>query len=357
VAADQLDRGRLERAFRRVEATARDGIAGYAALAVGRSEGPVRIAAFGPDGELPTPPRSAIASITKPITAVAVMQLVEAGLLDLSEPIRTYLPWFDPPAAPDGQAPAGSSPLTAWHVLTHTAGLADAPRGEGVTDADRGTILDSLGRTPLSWLPGASYRYTSDSFYLLAALVDELGEEPYPAHLRRRIFEPLGMASTTFDPRDPGPLPAWLGGGRPGHGPDAARVDEMARLSMPGGGLWSTPEDVLQFGLAMLAGGTLAGTRILGRSSVELMTRHHTADVWDPGPPPRRPTYGLGWGLLEWSRALPVGDGAFGHSGASGSLLVVDPARDLVVVHLRDEWGATMRLSHEAVAAVYGALP
>ena len=59
----------------------------------------------------------------------------------------------------------------------------------------------------------------------------------------------------------------------------------------------------------------------------------------------------------EWSRTLPVGRGAFGHSGASGSLLVVDSERDLVVVHLRNEWGATMRLTHEAVAAVYGALP
>jgi CubicO group peptidase (beta-lactamase class C family) len=283
------------------------------------------------------------------------MQLVEEGLLDLSEPIRTYLPWFDPPAA-DARATAGANPVTTWHILTHTAGLADVPWDDGVTDADPRTIVRTLAQTPLSWPPGTSYRYTSDSFYLLSALVDELGDEPYAAHLRRRIFEPLGMTSTTFDPRDPGPPQAWLGGGRADHGPDAARLEEMVRLSMPGGGLWSTPGDVLQLGLAMLSGGKLADSRIVGRSSIELMTRLHTADVWDPGPPPRRPTYGLGWGLLESSRALPVGTGAFGHSGATGSLLVVDPARDLVVVHLRDEWGATMRLSHEAVAAVYGAL-
>jgi len=355
----ELDPGRLDRAFERVETSVRDGAAAYAALAVGRSNGPVRIAAYGPAGELGTAPRSAIASITKPITSVAVMQLVEGGRLDLSEPVRTYLPWFDPPPAQAGEdrdTPA-AGPITTWHILTHTAGLVDAPYVKGEAElADAAAVLRFLARTPLTWPPGTSYRYASESFYVLAALVDALGDDAYPVHLTRRILGPLGMAATTFDPREPGPPSASQGGGRPDHGPDATMLDRLVSLAMPGGGLWSTPEDVLRFGRAMLGGGTLDGVRVLGRPFVDLMTRHHTADVWEPGSPPRRPTYGLGWGLLGRAHGLPVGERSFGHSGATGSLLVIDPDHDLVVVHLRDEWGATMQLTHEAVAGVYGAL-
>jgi CubicO group peptidase (beta-lactamase class C family) len=358
--AQQLDPRRLDRAFQLVAESVRSGRAPYAALAVGRTSGAIRVTAFGPAGELDPAPRSAIASITKPITAVAIMQLVEAGRLDLSEPIRTYLPWFEPPAPPGAaDDAAGLSPITTWHVLTHTAGLSDAPwidKGDPNV-GDREAVLRYLGETPLLWPPGTAYRYASESFYLLAALIGALGDEPFREHLQHRLFEPLNMTATTFDPREPGPVPAWLGGGRPDHGPDDETLARMVRLAMPGGGLWSTPGDVLRFGLALLHGGALDGARILGRPFVEMATRHHTTDVWEHGSPPRRPTYGLGFGLLESSRALPAGRGAFGHSGASGSLLVVDPERDLVVVHLRDEWGATMQLTHEAVAAVYGALP
>jgi CubicO group peptidase (beta-lactamase class C family) len=124
---------------------------------------------------------------------------------------------------------------------------------------------------------------------------------------------------------------------------------------MPVGGLWSTPDDICRFGRAMLLGGRLEGRRVLGRPFVELMTRLHTGDVRELGTG-RRPDYALGWGRPGSSRGQPVGPSAFSHGGASGSMLIVDPDNDLVLVYLRSEWGVAPTLTEEAIAVVYAAL-
>jgi CubicO group peptidase (beta-lactamase class C family) len=106
----------------------------------------------------------------------------------------------------------------------------------------------------------------------------------------------------------------------------------------------------------MLGHGTLDGARILGRPFVELMTREHTTDVLEAGSPPRQPHYGLGWGLPGRGQGSPAGWSAFGHTGATGSQLIVDPDHDLVVVYLRNDWGADTTPTDEAIQAVYAAL-
>lgn len=106
----------------------------------------------------------------------------------------------------------------------------------------------------------------------------------------------------------------------------------------------------------MLGGGALDGTRVLGRPFVELMTREHTGDVLEAGTPPRSPHYGLGWALPGQGPGSPASTRAFGHTGATGSQLIVDPAWDLVVVYLRNEWDADMVQTDEAIQAVYAAL-
>jgi CubicO group peptidase (beta-lactamase class C family) len=124
---------------------------------------------------------------------------------------------------------------------------------------------------------------------------------------------------------------------------------------MPGGGLWSTADDIVRFGRAILGGGTLDGGRILGQPFVGLMTRTHTAGLREVGSE-RDPLYGLGWGRLGLGRGLAAGPNAVGHSGATGSMLVVDPDHDLVVVYLRNVWGTPMTAADEAINAVYAAL-
>lgn len=353
--AARLDPDRLARAFDLVARQVADGRASYASLAVGRADGLVRSAAYLPDGPLDAPRRSAIASITKPITATAILQLVEAGSLVLSEPLTTYLPAFRP--EPPRDADGAPEPITTWHVLSHTAGLTDATDefflGNPATPA---AMVERLSRDRLQFLPGTAYSYCSDSYYLLSALIERLSGVSFPDDLRNRIFGPLGMAATTFDPSDPGPEAVPLEGplGPPGLPRDEVLASFIA-LALPGGGLWSTTDDLVRFGQAMLLGGTLEGTRVLGRPFVDLMTRHQTAGIFEIGTG-RAPGYALGWGRPGLGRGSPASPSAFGHNGASGSTLIVDPAHNLVVVYLRNDWGATMTATDEAVQAVYAAL-
>jgi CubicO group peptidase (beta-lactamase class C family) len=283
------------------------------------------------------------------------MQLVEDGRVVLTEPVRTYLPDFAP-APPPGEDDR-SEPVLVWHVLTHTAGLSDAPDTFFDSGArSREELLARVSSARLRFPPGTAYAYCSDSFYVLAAIAERVAGQPFPELLRARIFEPLGMAATTFDPADPGPPPVPMTGSL---GPEDVAPEVMQQyfisLAAPGGGLWSIPHDVARFGQAMLLGGTIDGVRILGRPFVRLMTRLHTGNVRDFVEQPQ-PWYGLGWGLPGLGRGSPASPESFGHGGATGSALIVDPPNDLVVVYLRNEWGAPTTATDEAIQAVYGAL-
>lgn len=350
-----LDPARLERAFRLVAEQTAGERATYAALAVARADALVRSESFQAGRRLEAPRRSAIASITKPITATAVLQLVEEGRLVLSEPVATYLAGFDP--APPPGADRLIEPVTLWHVLTHTAGLADADDEFFLTGSPTpAAMVERLGRDALRFRPGTAYAYCSDSYYLLSEIVTRVSGRAYRDFLEARIFEPLGMTATTFDPADEGPSALRLEGsvGPPGL-PYDVLLGGFVSLQMPGGGLWSTPDDIARFGRAMLLGGTVDGARVLGRPFVDLMTRHHTEGILEIGTG-RRPTYALGWSRPGLGRGSPASPAAFGHSGATGSILIVDPSWDLVVVYLRNEWSAPMTTAEEAVQLVYGAI-
>lgn len=324
-----------------------------AILGVARRDRIVAIEAFGPRAR----PDSVvlIASITKPIVATAVMQLVEAGRLSLRTPIHHYLPEFEP--LPPGPNLPGRELVTAWHLLTHTSGIVD-PDGPPETPMTRAELLGYALRAPLRFVPGTRFEYASVTFYLLGELIRRLGGLDYPEYLAERIFRPLSMTDTTFVPAAIEPPERLL----PVHflGAPVDLQDEIARwfvgTAMPGGGLWSTAADLLTFGRAILAGGTLGGVRIVGRRSVELMTREQTAGIREEGVPPRDPGYGLGWALAGLDGRLPVSRSAFGHGGATGTRLLVDPEADLVVVYLTTVWGADERHALEAVGAVAAAL-
>ena len=328
----------------------------YAALAVGSAGAQLRSESYGRDGRLEAPMRSPIASITKPMTAVVVMQLVESGELVLHEPLSTYLPEFHPGPTEGSSVDAPAEPITAWHLLTHTSGLPDldlawyaaAPR----TPAD---VIAAICRARPEFAPGSAFRYATDTFHLLAAVVERLSGRPYPTVMHDRLFRPLGMDLTSFDPDEPGESVAIDGTfGLPGM--SQAEIREVFRtLAIPGGGLWSTPDDVLRFGRAMLSRGNLDGARIIGEPFLDLMLRHQTDGLREVGTG-RPPNYGLGWGFPGLGRGTPASPSAFAHTGATGSILLVDPEWDLVVVHLRNDWGASMQATDEVLQAVYGAL-
>ncbi|HEX2843794.1 MAG TPA: serine hydrolase domain-containing protein [Candidatus Limnocylindria bacterium] len=291
--------------------------------------------------------------MTKPVTATAVMQLVETGLVDVDEPISTYVPEFDP-LPPGGQAHAG--PVTVRHVLSHTSGLSDLPDLElRRLHATQKAMLDAVSRQRLRFEPGTAYAYASDPWNLLSAIIERVSGTPFPAYLRNRVLGPLRMNATSFDSRDPGPEPLPPQGSfvLDDLAPDQL-VTMMAGLAMPGGGLWSTPEDVANFGRAMLLGGEIGGAQVLTPLSLERMIRLETGGLreFGTGEPVH---YGLGWSLPGLAGGSPASQSAFGHGGATGSALLVDPAHDLVIVYLRNWWGVSSDATDEAVAAVYAA--
>ncbi len=348
-----LDPVRLQRAFDLVRGHVATGQVPAAVLAVATSRETVRVEAFSGTDFVEVDSRFAVASITKPIVAAAVMQLVEAGQLVLDDPVVRYLPEFRPP--PRGQGEPGGEAVTAWQILSHTSGMRDIAEPLERVGIGATRIYEELCRRPLASPPRAEYSYCSDSFYVLGELIRRLSGLPYPEYLRERLFKPLGMVSTSFDP---GPA----GARAPFHAaPEAEPATEdtfsaLASLAHPGAGLSAPAGDVVAFGRAMLFGGTLDSARVLGRPFVELMTREQTAGILESGTPPREPRYALGWAKSGLDGSSPGSPAQFGHAGATGTRLWVDPAHDLVIVFLMNVWGAENHYGLSAVQALYGAL-
>lgn len=298
-----------------------------------------------------------VASMTKPVTAVAALMLVEEGRLALDDPVADYLPAVAELRVVDRNE--GSSawttrplrePLRVRHLLTFRSGIGgyaetDDPldrawRASDIEAAGLGSLaqrIDRIPRLPLYEAPGERWRY-GWSADVLARVVEVAAEEPYGAFLKRRLFDPLGMSSTGF----PSDLPADAGLARMyTHGEDGALVREhrfeayYGRGWTPGGGgLVTTAPDYLRFALMLWNGGSWEGARILSRSTVAEMTRLHVPSgvLADLG------IDGLGWGLgisvvADASETpMPAADGDLWWSGRFGTHFWISPEHETVVV-------------------------
>ena len=164
-------------------------------LAVAGAEGIARLDAFPPvDGpRIGTNAVCLLASITKPIVATAVMRLVQDGRFPLTAPLSRWLPELDA---------AGLAPFTAWHVLTHTTGIADIDLEQLLLEGgDRPELLRRTIAAGQESAPGSRFRYASFTFDLLAEAVERAMDRPFDEVLRETVLDPLGMTDTTFDPR------------------------------------------------------------------------------------------------------------------------------------------------------------
>lgn len=358
-AVRRLDPAALERAFGLAREQVADGSVPFAILAVANADGVVRAEAF-PGPRAPGIGLDSIcllASITKPVVATAIVQLVAEGRVALEDGIERYLPDLVPPGRPR---------VTVWHLLTHTSGIPDYDLEELLaTRPDRRELLRRAAIAELRFAPGSRYEYVSSSFELLAAVIERLRRQPLEAALRRTILGPLRMADTTFAPSGrrllrvaplaaatgPEPSAGWVP--RPAsHG--EARY--FAGLALAGAGLFATAADIVRFGRAMLRGGELDGARILPPGYVELMTREQTIDgLGAAADPPASAHYALGWGKPD-RLTSPASPAAFGHGGATCTRLWVEPDHDLVVVYLSGVVGIEPRPIDAVVATVYAAL-
>lgn len=295
-----------------------------------------------PDGRFPVTPESQflVASVTKPVVATAIMRLVEEGRLLLGDPVARYLPEF---------ARHGKETVTTWHLLTHTSGL-DEGYVQRLTETGGGPAehiagaLDSFLRFP----PGSRFQYNNAAFWVLAALLERLAGLPYPEVLQRVLFTPLAMRATGFVPDPERAVPVL-------NFPWPERFADFVRLQHPAGGLFSTAADLLRFGQLFLNRGTLDGHRLLSPATVRLMTRLHleTTYEWEPGRP-QTVRWALGWSKGNPDHDLVSPEG-FGHAGATGTLLWVDPAFDLVFVFLTNHWGNDQRAARLLLNAALAA--
>ena len=300
-----------------------------------------------------------IYSMTKPVTAAAMMLLHEQGLWSPDDPIAKHLPEFTQATGPGGAAL--DHPPTLGELMTHTAGF-----GYGIglgphdtTDAayiaagvwaadDLADFARRVAAIPLAYQPGSAWRY-SLSMDLQGAVIERLSGQSLPDFMRSRIFAPLGMEDTDFFV-PPGKLPRLATLYHMYGMSELTVLDHPAFVRDPkaipkipsgGGGLYSTITDYARFAQMLLGKGELDGVRILTRRSVDLMTADHlppaiveagvVAGMQRIGP---GPGYGFNGAVFFDPEAAgsPVGRGTYQWDGASGVWFWIDPQNDLLFV-------------------------
>lgn len=284
-----------------------------------------------------------LASITKTVTATAVLQLVDEARLDLDAPLARLLPEL---------GGGGRAAITARHVLTHSSGLTDMPPERIAKDRpgwDRILAL-TVAQEP-RWTPGSRFDYVTDPFVLLGEAIARRTGMPYADAVATRLLGPLGMVESGFDARPArGRLMPVLG--LPMRNPLAREVmlRFAARSTMPGAGLFSTAEDLLRYGRALLPRRGQDGPRILSQARIDEMLTEQTAGIPDLRADGTRHAahYALGWGKRLGGSGdagedadvadAPASPRAATHGGASGTRLVIDPDRELVFVFLSHTW-------------------
>ena len=287
-----------------------------------------------------------IYSMTKAVTAVAVMILHEEGRFQLSDPVSMYLPEFERVVVlnDDGSTRPPSRPPTIEHLLLHTAGLShrSSPEYQGAhvraRDISLEQFIDNIAGVPLRFDPGEQYRYSAGPT-VLGRLVEVWSGQPFDEFVEQRILGPLGMSDTGFwvEPRDQDRLATMYAVSESGLRPyqiEDVPFTQKPALMEGALGLVSSVPDFLRFAQMLLNGGELGGTRLLRESTVEEMTRNGLPQSILGA---RRG--GTGWGLANVSvvvDAQAAGDGAhageYRWDGSAGTAFWVDPSTETIVV-------------------------
>ena len=217
-----------------------------------------------------------IRSVTKVVTAIGIMILMEDGRLTLDAPIEKYLPEFK-------RSTKGSwSPITIHHLLTHTAGLPlyRLPVSEEIAIKRNQTLVDYvafLSKQEPEVEPGTQFRYCSGGFAILGRIVEVVSGKPYEKFMKERIFDPLGMKdSSFFIPSEKQNRLATiyrLQNGKLNKWEELEAYARNANYPAPEFGMYSTASDLASLCQMMLNGGSFKGQRILSRTSLETMIR------------------------------------------------------------------------------------
>jgi CubicO group peptidase (beta-lactamase class C family) len=328
-----------------------------------------------------------LASMTKPVTAVSILMLVEEGKLVLSDPISKFVPEYNDPKVavwnlPGDPAGAGlrlvpaAREITVRDLLTHTSGLAngfEGPAGDYVRRAKlpTGGSLDErvkrVAKLPLNFQPGTQWEYSpSTGFDTLGRIVEILSGMTLDQFFKTRIFDPLGMKDTFFT------VPAGRVADvatpytrnesalvRP-PAPAAARAESSGPYFSGAGGLTGSAADYLAFSQMLLNGGQLDGVRLLGRKTVELMTSDAIGalDLGNYAGDQVLKGYGFGLGVRVRRSTGDTGwmgtPGDFGWAGALGTYFWIDPKEQLIGIVMIQTRNTKLRMEYPNL--VYQAL-
>jgi CubicO group peptidase (beta-lactamase class C family) len=277
-----------------------------------------------------------IASMTKPVTATAVLMLQEEGKLSVNDQVAKYLPELADLKTANGKP----AKVTLRHLLTHTSGMGEATPQESKAAKKLADLIPHYAEKPLQFEPGSKWQYCQSGINTLGRIVEVVSGQSFPEFLQQRIFDPLGMKDTTFYPtREQIPrlaksyksLDGKLEEARiymlDGHNPTARN-----RYPAANGGLFSTADDYGRFCRMLLNQGSLDGRQYLKPESVKLMSTIQTGGLKTGF------TEGNGWGLGCCVVRQPQGvtavlsPGSFGHGGAYGTQAWIDPVKQRVYV-------------------------
>jgi CubicO group peptidase (beta-lactamase class C family) len=328
-----------------------------------------------------------IYSMSKPVTSVAAMMLVEEGRLMLDEPVAKYIPAFAnvkvgvEKKGEDGvfglELVAPRKPMTIQDLLRHTSGLTYGFFGEGAVkkayvdakifseDLDNAGFADALAKLPLAYQPGTTWDY-SHSTDILGRVVEVASGKSLYQFEKERILDPLGMKDTSFYVTDAAKQPLIA---EPF--PSDRKIGNDAEVSDPriqrkwesgGGGMVSTLGDYARFARMIANGGTLDGKRYLSPKTIAYMGSNHIGPAAGvvPGPyylPGPGFGFGLGFAVRTEAGVSPM-EGSVGEmnwSGAAGTTFWIDPKEDMFVVFMSQTVSQRGRIRAALKNLVYGA--
>jgi CubicO group peptidase (beta-lactamase class C family) len=278
-----------------------------------------------------------IASMTKPITATAVLMLQDEGKLSVEDLVGKYLPEVAHLKTADGK----EHPITIRQLLTHTSGMGEFREGEARECRTLADTIPYYAARPLQFVPGSRWAYCQSGINTAARIVEVVSGQSFPAFLERRLFHPLGMQDTTFylSPEQLKRLAKSYTRTPEGALNEAANLILMGksptdrnRFPAANGGLFSTAGDYSLFARMVLNGGTLFGREYLKPASVALMTTIQTGSLQTGFTPGNG--WGLGWCVVREPQGVTamLSPGTFGHGGAYGTQAWLDPVRKLAFV-------------------------
>ena len=267
-----------------------------------------------------------IASMTKPITATAVMMMQEEGKLSVDDPVSKFLPEFT----------GDKASITIKQCLTHSSGLSDVTNEETKDVTTLKGLMPLVAMKPLVFPPGSKWSYCQTGINTVARIVEVVSGKTFPEFLQERMFGPLGMKDTSFYPgeaqiariassykrTDDGNLEKaeikFLGG---------KSIADKERYPLANGGLFSTAEDYAKFAQMILNGGESGGTRYLKAETVKQMTSVQSGNLvtgFTPGN-----AWGLGWCIVREPQGVTaaLSPGTYGHGGLFGTQAWIDPVK------------------------------